>query len=461
MEMGLAPCGQLRLLYVFITKYILILFVTILIDYWAAIGIETSRNPMRRKFYLVSSVLSTCLVLAAFNYFNFINQNIIDLPQFIGLRYPVPILNVILPIGLSFHTFQSLSYVIEVYRRNQLAERHFGIYSLYVMFYPQLVAGPIERPQNLLHQLRERHYFNPALAVSGLRLIAFGLGKKLLIADRLSPTVDAVYSAPSHWHGLSMIAATVLFAIQIYCDFSGYSDIARGTARTMGFELMRNFRAPYLSSSVQEFWRRWHISLSTWFKDYLYVPLGGSRVSKPRWAANIMTTFTASGLWHGANWTYIIWGALNGAYLIVEASLPRRVSAGNSAVAGWSSSGLQGLRILQTFAIICVAWVFFRAQTLAEAWTILGGCTWNLRFDSVSFRELDTLFITGKRIDSFVSLMGIAALFGFDILHERYGLPRLLNRLPTIVRYGLYLLFGLVLCLKGNFVSANFIYFQF
>src|SRR5678815_1064118 len=227
-----------------------------------------------------------------------------------GISNPVPFLKIILPIGLSFHTFQAMSYTIEVYRGNQKAERNFGIYALYVMFYPQLVAGPIERPQNLLHQFYENHKFDYERVVNGLKLILWGFFKKLVIADRLALYVGAVYNNPTHHTGLSFIMATIFFAFQIYCDFSGYSDIAIGAAKVMGFKLMTNFNRPYFARSISEFWKRWHISLSTWFKDYLYISLGGNRVSVPRWYFNLFIVFLVSGLWHGANWTYIIWGCL-------------------------------------------------------------------------------------------------------------------------------------------------------
>lgn len=263
----------------FIPVYILILFVTICIDYFAGIFIEISSGKMK-KYFLFFSIISTCLVLFIFKYFNFFNSNFSSLANFLHLKYPVRIIEIILPIGLSFHTFQSLSYVIEVYRGHQKAERHFGLYSLYVMFYPQLVAGPIERPQNLLHQFREIHSFDYQRITDGLKLMAWGLFKKVVIADRLALLVNQVYGNIQGYSGLSLIVATVFFAFQIYCDFSGYSDIAIGTAQVMGFKLMDNFNRPYFSKSISEFWKRWHISLSSWFRDYIYISLGGRKVSR-------------------------------------------------------------------------------------------------------------------------------------------------------------------------------------
>ena len=292
----------------FIPVYILILIFTIIIDYIAGIMIET-RQDKKRKSFLIMSIVANVGVLAVFKYYNFFLNNVNDLLlSFHITTHSFPLLGIILPIGLSFHTFQAMSYTIEVYRGNQKAERHFGIYSLYVMFYPQLVAGPIERPQNLLHQFREKHPFNSQNLLDGLRLMLWGFFKKVVIADRVSQYVTTVYGAPEHYHYLNLVIATLFFFVQIYCDFSGYSDIAIGAARVMGFKLMTNFNRPYFSRNIQEFWRRWHISLSTWFKDYVYISLGGNRKGIKRMYFNLAVVFLLSGFWHGANWTYIIWG---------------------------------------------------------------------------------------------------------------------------------------------------------
>ena len=252
----------------FVPIYILILGFTIVIDYFAGILIENTKGKKKRLF-LIASLIANIGVLAVFKYYNFLNDNLNILLHGIGYQNPIPHLSILLPIGLSFHTFQAMSYTIEVYHGKQKAERHFGIYSLYVMFYPQLVAGPIERPQNLLHQFYEKHYFDYQRVTDGLKLMAWGLFKKVIIADRLATVVDNVYNNPLEHTGLSFIIATIFFSFQIFCDFSGYSDMAIGAAQVMGFKLMKNFDRPYHSKSIHEFWGRWHISLSTWFKDYL------------------------------------------------------------------------------------------------------------------------------------------------------------------------------------------------
>ena len=291
----------------FIPSYILILIVTILIDYFAGIYLERVEDQRKKKILLWVSIFSTCTVLFIFKYFDFFTGSFVGLAELFGWHLPHPVISIILPIGLSFHTFQSLSYVVEVYRGNQKAEHNFIVYATYVMFFPQLVAGPIERPQNLLHQFWERHVFRYTEVTAGLKRMAWGFFKKLVVADRLALYVNDVYSAPRNFNGLQLTLATFFFAYQIYCDFSGYTDIALGTAQVLGFRLMENFDTPYYSRSISEFWHRWHISLSTWFRDYLYIPLGGSRVSKRRHILNLLITFTISGLWHGANWTYVLW----------------------------------------------------------------------------------------------------------------------------------------------------------
>jgi D-alanyl-lipoteichoic acid acyltransferase DltB (MBOAT superfamily) len=267
-----------------------------------------------------------------------------------------------------------MSYTIEVYRGNQKAEWHFGIYALYVMFYPQLVAGPIERPQNLLHQFYEVHNFDYDRITSGLKLMAWGLFKKTVVADRLARFVDYVYVAPSQFNGPVLAVATVYFAFQIFYDFSGYTDIAIGAARVMGFELMRNFDCPYHAKSIAEFWRRWHISLSSWFRDYLYFPLGGNRVPKIRWYINIVIVFVVSGLWHGANWTYIIWGALHSFFLVFGAATQRVRAQLVQAVRLAHYPRVHSLtKVLATFLLVCFAWIFFRANSFHHAIQVCGG----------------------------------------------------------------------------------------
>lgn len=369
----------------FVPLYIVILGGTIVVDYWAGIWMEDSRQKanggtpketfgerLSPKMWLVMSLIANIGVLAVFKYYNFFTENLnLLLPNSAHL----PLLKILLPIGLSFHTFQAMSYTIEVFRGNQQAERHFGYYALYVMYYPQLVAGPIERPQNVLHQFHEAHRFDWERTKSGLMQMAFGFFKKVVIADRMGMIVDAAYGDIAHQSGATLAVAAVAYSFQIYCDFSGYSDIALGASRIMGIELMQNFNVPYIATSITEFWRRWHISLSTWFRDYLYIPLGGSRVSEVRRDLNVFIVFAVSGLWHGANWTFVVWGLLHGAMNTAE-SLWRRIFGKKSSNEGKSIASAKPLPLrlfqwLLTFCAVTIAWVFFRAPTLHDALQIL------------------------------------------------------------------------------------------
>lgn len=485
----------------FIPIYILILAGTIGIDYVAGILIERTSDPARKKAYLMMSVVSVCAILFVFKYFNFFNNNVAALATVLHWNYPIKTLRLILPIGLSFHTFQSLSYVFEVYRGRQPAEKHFGLYSLYVMYFPQLVAGPIERPQNLLHQFKEVKQFDWQRLWDGASLSLWGLFKKVVVADSLAIYTDTIYNNSTLHTGTSLLLATYFFAIQIYCDFSGYSDIARGISRIYGIELMKNFETPYFARSISEFWSRWHISLSTWFRDYMYIPLGGNRVSPARSMFNIGVVFLISGLWHGANWTFVIWGALHGFYYLVWRSLEpvaadvrRRIaaigsirlvtsaatvqvpirlltSAGpvevpvivptseatvplqlTSAAAGRTSRAWSFLRdgflILLTFHLIVLSWVFFRAANLSTALE-------SLHRIAVDHGPLfwDPIIVQG--------VLAILLLIALDIFHRRTGFWDAQQKSPKWLRlgYAVALLFGIILF--GVDTGTQFIYFQF
>jgi len=440
----------------FIPVYIFVLLLAIVVDYWAAIWIERSTGA-QRKMYLIVSILSTCAILFVFKYFNFFMGSFNKLAAFLHWNYSTQFLEIALPIGLSFHTFQSLSYVIEVYRGNFKAEKHFGIYALYVMFFPQLVAGPIERPQHLLPQFFKKHNFDYDRVTSGLKLIAWGLFKKIVIADRLAVIVNVVYNNPTHHSGIMLVIATFFFAYQIYCDFSGYSDIAIGSARVLGFDLMQNFRHPYFSTSIKEFWQRWHISLSTWFRDYLYISLGGNRVSKWKWYRNLFITFVVSGIWHGANWTYAVWGALHGFYYVCSIGtqsfreqVVKRLNINRHA------RMCQLLRMLWVFLLVAFAWIFFRANNLHEAVYI---CTH--LFSGVDNIQL-SLHEAGLTSKKFViNVLLILILEGVQYWSRRGEIPTLVAKFPTPVRWSIYYaLIGAIIFL-GEFKPSQFIYFQF
>lgn len=442
--------------------YILILAFTIVVDYFAGLLIEHSVGR-KRKLYLVLSLIANLGVLCIFKYYNF----------FIGsvngqMGTDWSLLHILLPIGLSFHTFQAMSYTIEVYRGNQKAERHFGIYALYVMFYPQLVAGPIERPQNILPQFHIKHEFNYENARNGLLLMAWGMFKKVVIADRLALFVDQVYNNPLDYQGPSIAIASVFFAFQIYCDFSGYSDIAIGAAQVMGFRLMKNFDHPYAAKSVAEFWRRWHISLSTWFRDYLYFPLGGSRMSRSVTIRNTLIVFIVSGLWHGANWNYLIWGALHGFFIVFAlTTLPFRQKISTSigmARLPWLQNGLNALA---TFSLVTFAWIFFRADYADSSllWKLLR----NLGYGWDEIKHIGSLdyfmkyvCLGQKRREFILAILLILFLQSVLYYQSTVNLKQWLISRPYYLRWGYYVIFMLTLLYLGEFSNrSQFIYFQF
>jgi len=429
----------------FVPVYILILGFTIVIDYFAGIYLEKIENQSTKKIFLIISLIANIGVLAVFKYYNFINFNIDFILQQFDSNTPFSYLKILLPIGLSFHTFQAMSYTIEVYRGHQKAEKHFGIYALYVMFYPQLVAGPIERPQNVLWQFHKELSFDYELMKSGLMQMAFGLFKKVVIADRLAILVDDVYADPSSKTGATVVLATIFYSFQIYCDFSGYSDIGIGAARTMGFHLMDNFKSPYLSKSISEFWSRWHISLSTWFRDYLYIPLGGNRVSKLRWYVNLMIVFLISGLWHGASWAFIIWGSLHGVYNIVGIIKNKWLEAN-----GYLQNDNLSLKITDiviTFLLVSFAWIFFRAPDLKTVQLIIH------QIQQISFT--DTFNATMNSTEIIFSIALIVLL----LLKEK-----LIPIIQTTNNFRFYALFILIMLSSyffGVFSNNQFIYFQF
>lgn len=434
---------------VFVPVYILILLFTILVDYAAGIWIE--KNPAHKKSLLAASIIVNVGFLCFFKYFNFLNNNLTALLGVFSVKNPIPALTILLPIGLSFHTFQAMSYTIEVYRGNQKAERHLGIYALYVMFYPQLVAGPIERPQNMIHQFYQKIDFNYNRVVSGLKLVLWGLFKKVVIADRLSLYVDAIYNNPTHHSGISSIVATIFFTFQIYCDFSGYSSIAIGTARVLGIDLMENFRRPYLSTSIKEFWGRWHISLSTWFRDYLYIPIGGSRVPVGRHMLNLLIVFMVSGLWHGANWTFIIWGALHGTYQVIEFVINKYILKKDPKAP--VKKGLASLpSFILTFILVAIAWIFFRANNVTDGFTILHNIL------TLKPGPLFIGFAAGFVYSVLLIVFLIASEINQEYFQNKYSL--IYSKIPA-VRFAGYVMLILIMLMVGVFNGGQFIYFQF
>jgi len=427
--------------------YILILASTIVIDYFAGLQL-VKLSGAKRKLMLIASLVANIGVLAVFKYYNFFAADANSLFNVSGLAIKLHYLNILLPIGLSFHTFQAMSYTIEVYRGNYKPEKHFGIYALYVMFYPQLVAGPIERPQNILPQFHVKKQFSAELFSDGVKLMLWGLFKKVFVADRLSIYVGAAYKNYANQSGKTLLLAAFFFSIQIYCDFSGYSDIARGAAKTMGYDLMINFRRPYLATNITEFWRRWHISLSTWFRDYVYFPLGGNKTPMVKWCLNIMIVFLLSGIWHGANWTFVVWGAIHGVLTILHKLFSLTKKAGNANA--WAPL-TKALSITGTGIVVTIAWIFFRAKNLHEATGILNTIITNIH---------GKLFLkTGAWMA--ITFTGIAIVLLADIVEEYNLNIQLLKSRFRAVRLLTISCMITAIVLFGILRNQSFIYFQF
>jgi alginate O-acetyltransferase complex protein AlgI len=430
------------------TRYIWVIWGITLIDYVAGLQIEKAELPARRRLYLGISLFCNIGLLVLFKYFNFLTGSFRSASHLFGLRYDPPLLAIILPVGLSFHTFQAMSYTIEVYRRRVPAEKNLLEYALYVAFFPQMVAGPIERPYELLPQFHRE----PTVTLDGVRAgmaqALWGLFKKMVLADNVADFVKLIYDSPRHYNGAALLLATLLFSIQIYCDFSGYTDIALGLARMMGYELRINFLQPYFSRSVGEFWRRWHISLSTWFRDYVYIPLGGSRVKLPRHYFNLMITFVISGLWHGANWTFVIWGFLHGLYLIVAQSIKIEPFPRLPRLAAFCKT-------LVTFTLVTYAWIFFRANSVGDAWYIATHLLPPGRLDPLLLKVGGFSRATAPYL-----LLSIVAMFVIEwwIAHPA-AVPRIWAR-PAI-RALAYNACIYAIVFFGFFGHRDFIYFQF
>jgi D-alanyl-lipoteichoic acid acyltransferase DltB (MBOAT superfamily) len=443
--------------------YAVLIIITTLVDYAAGLLMESAESRVVRRRYLILSLCSNLGMLFFFKYYNFFNESLRILTGKLDLGLSLPASSFLLPVGLSFYTFQSLTYTIGVYRGTVKAERHLGILAAYVCFFPQLVAGPIERAQNLLPQFCEKHHFEYDRVTDGLKLMVWGLFKKSVIADRLAQLVDQVYDHPTEYQGMGLAIATVFFAFQIYCDFSGYSDMAIGGAQVLGFRLMDNFRRPYFATSVGDFWHRWHISLSTWFRDYLYIPLGGNRVSQARWVVNIMIVFALSGLWHGAHWKFLVWGALHGSYMIasrLSCPVRERIVAMMRLTA--RPRLRRALQMLMTFSLVTFAWIFFRANSISDGFYIIRNLFtgWDVVFDAS--RLSDVLFSLGLPRDEFLLAVAmVAVLLCGDLLQSLGDVRRTLARRPLMLRWTAYSALLWIIFLFGVFRHREFIYFTF
>lgn len=442
--------------------YLLLIISSTLVDYVAGIMMGKADSKPKRRMWLAFSLITNLGLLFSFKYYNFFRESL----GFLWPENPLPMSEFLLPVGISFYTFQTLSYTIEVYRGKQKPERHLGIFALYVAFFPQLVAGPIERSLSLLPQFFKKCDFDYDRVVGGLRLMLWGMFKKVVIADRMAILVDNVYDSPEGAQGPILAIATVCFAVQIYCDFSGYSDIAIGAARVMGIKLMTNFDKPYFSGSIAEFWGRWHISLSTWFRDYVYIPLGGSRVGKLRFNVNILIVFAVSGLWHGARWTFVIWGLLHALYYIAS-KLTAGIRESFTAKVGLTKMPrLHKLtQVAITFFLVNVAWIFFRANSLADAMYIVSHLLtgWKTLVGPEAFiilqRSLEAVNI--YVIDVQVISLVLLALVTIDLLQAKGNFADWLDKHRTVFRWSVYYALVLGIFFLGVYGEKEFIYFVF
>lgn len=440
-------------------KYALLLLFSTLVTYLVGLFIE-DKGPGKKTF-LISGILINISLLFYFKYINFFLDLLREGAAGLNIELNVPTVDVVLPVGISFFIFQALGYIIDVYRGDVKAERSFITYALFVSFFPQLVAGPIERSGHLIKQLKEPKKFTIDNAESGLRIMLWGYFLKLVIADRCAVIVDAVYADYSLYGPLELILATALFSIQIYCDFMGYSTIAKGAARVLGIDLMDNFHQPFFAVSVKDFWRRWHISLSTWFRDYLYIPLGGNRKGKLRSIINLLITFTVSGLWHGANLTFVLWGLLNGVLQVIEGiilSLLKKIKGyGNIS---WDKPGLRVILVIKNLVIIELGFVIFRAQTVSDAFMIFRNV---FTMKPAELYAERTLFDYGlNRFHLYMLIAGIVVLFVISLLREmRKVRTDWLKNGREAVRVAICWVMMVMIVFSLDISGKEFIYFRF
>lgn len=450
----------------FVPWYILILLTLITIDFFLAQTIE-KHSGKERKFFLIASLIANLGLLFTFKYFNFFNTNIASLADLLHWQYPLILLKIALPIGLSFHIFQSLAYVIEVYRGKYIPEKNYLNYALYVLFFPQLVAGPIERPANLLPQFNLEHKFNALDVRRGLERMLWGFFKKLVIADNIAIVVDYVYSG-QQLDGPALIITIILFTYQLYCDFSGYSDIALGSAQVLGYKLTENFNRPFAAKSITEFWRRWHISLSSWLRDYLYYPLAFSckKITKAWLYFSLFITFVLIGLWHGANWTFVIFGAIHGFYLIAEAVKERIISKrSNNDQKNRLQKIYNTLKTLLVFLLVSVSLIFFRAKDLNQSWQIIKHLSHNISsIFELSYVRYELLTTKTLGITKSTFLIITLAVIAMEIV-QRYQDKKnsfyLFEDKSKKLRYAWYYALILAILIFGYLGKGTFIYFQF
>jgi len=444
--------------------FILPLLATTAVTYVCALSIAGASNAKSKRRQLELGLVALLGTLLVFKYFNFFNDNLRALFTALGLPYGIRNLNLFLPLGISFYTLQQISYLVDVYRGKVEPERHFGLLALYVAFFPRFVAGPIERAGSLLPQLRVAQPFAYGELVAGLQLAALGFFKKVVVADRLAPFVEQVYHNPQAHDGVAVTFATLLFAVQIYCDFSGYTDIALGVAQCMGYKLTPNFKQPYYATSIQDFWKRWHISLSNFLTDYVFTPVTRQRLIKVKFyylmLGGLVFTFLVSGLWHGAEWTFVAWGLLHGSYLLMStitrdwrARVTKRIKLNES-------PRLQrAWRIAFTFSLVCFAYILFNARTMSEAFYLIRHLPTGWTHPAAGVKEV----LQGRHAEFVFALLGTAVVMVTDFLQNQGPVRQRLAARPTWMRWGVYYACAVSIILLGAFYETNqkFIYFQF
>lgn len=426
-------------------RFLVLIIFSTLVDFFVGIQINKQKTPGKRRYLLAISIFTNLALLGFFKYYNFFIDSWVEFTSIIGLNVNFNTLNIILPVGISFYTFQTLSYTIDIYKQRIKPTKDLIAFGAFVTFFPQLVAGPIERASSLLPQFKKMRNFNFIQARSGIELIIWGLFQKIVIADNCATYVNTIFTNYESLNSLSLILGAVYFAFQIYGDFAGYSNIAIGSARLLGFDLMRNFNYPYFSKNLGEFWRRWHISLSTWFRDYVFIPLGGSRLSHNKSIRNISIVFLISGLWHGANWTFIFWGAIHALFYIPLLFVRKNTHHSNSYI---SAHFKDFLKISGTFITICLAWIFFRSPTINTSFDYLQRMFTNMNF------QLQYLTIERYNIEMMILVILFVGIEWFSQTKEQpmFGKNRFLKTISI-------LLFILVFGVYSE--HSDFIYFQF
>ncbi len=442
--------------------YLAVIIFCTLLTYLTALAMDREPLAQKRKRYLVLGLTANLGVLFIFKYFDFLDASLQQLLGMGGVSYGGHALKLLIPVGISFYIFQIVSYLVDVYRRDAAAERNVGIFALYVAFFPKLLAGPIERAGRLIPQLHEKSRFDAGRFTNGLKLVCWGLFKKMVIADRLAVFVNVVYADPQAHTGVSLVLAVIFYSFQIYCDFSGYTDIAIGLAQMFGLNLSDNFNRPYTATSVADFWRRWHISLSSWLRDYLYIPLGGSRVRVPRHYLNYLLVFLVCGIWHGANWTFVAWGLIHGLYLVCGRATLNLRAKGTAAIGLNKMPQLhRRIRVLFTFALISLAWIFFRVETLADAYYIISHLHtgWDNLLNS---KFLDSaIFLTRSKLDLIIALASLVFLGLVHRMERHENMRRFLSDKPAGLRFAFYYIIVAGILLLSLPDMTNFIYFQF